>query len=320
MDTNKIAGIYKITNKINGKIYIGESENIPRRWIEHITALTYGEHYNSKLQNDFKENGLKNFDFKIIETIPIIDDSNSFKLKMILLCREHIYIKYYDSVETGYNLEYTLIRIKNKEKGMFNNCSSEMIEKSYTMLKSFINENPNILKVEYQINQDLTLTSKQIKKNKKKLENKVEKQKDDKEFTKENKKEHKIKETTEGQKFATMFNNIILENKVDEYVNPTLIKDILCKLNYLYYDNNSHSYIPTEKSLNEKLINLNGKTYKTKYGESPVLLFTDLIKDKITDIVINTFNYINHDEVKTICYEKSGKSMYQLIKQNEETI
>lgn len=66
MDTNKIAGIYKITNNTNGKVYIGESENIPRRWIEHIMALTYGEHKNYKLQNDFKEYGLKAFDFDIV--------------------------------------------------------------------------------------------------------------------------------------------------------------------------------------------------------------------------------------------------------------
>ena len=28
-------GIYKITNKINGKIYIGQSNDIKRRFLEH---------------------------------------------------------------------------------------------------------------------------------------------------------------------------------------------------------------------------------------------------------------------------------------------
>jgi predicted GIY-YIG superfamily endonuclease len=28
-------GIYKITNKINGKAYIGQSNHIKRRWSEH---------------------------------------------------------------------------------------------------------------------------------------------------------------------------------------------------------------------------------------------------------------------------------------------
>lgn len=30
-----MVGIYKITNKINGKIYIGQSNNIKRRFWEH---------------------------------------------------------------------------------------------------------------------------------------------------------------------------------------------------------------------------------------------------------------------------------------------
>ena len=29
-------GIYKITNKINNKIYIGQSKDIERRWKKHI--------------------------------------------------------------------------------------------------------------------------------------------------------------------------------------------------------------------------------------------------------------------------------------------
>ena len=31
-------GIYKITNKINGKCYIGQSIKIEKRWSDHKTA------------------------------------------------------------------------------------------------------------------------------------------------------------------------------------------------------------------------------------------------------------------------------------------
>ena len=35
-------GIYKITNKINGKIYIGQSMNIERRLKEHMKLIKEG--------------------------------------------------------------------------------------------------------------------------------------------------------------------------------------------------------------------------------------------------------------------------------------
>ena len=156
MDINKIAGIYKITNNTNGKVYIGESENIPRRWIEHIMALTYGEHKNYKLQNDFKEYGLKAFDFDIVELFPTNEEFNNTKLKLTLLCREHAYIKYFNSLETGYNLEYTLKRILNKEKGLFNSYNPNINkDKDCNLLKGFLNDNKDVLKIESEVSKSM---------------------------------------------------------------------------------------------------------------------------------------------------------------------
>ena len=42
-----ISGIYKITNKINNKSYIGQSNNIYRRFSEHKSPL-YRSHYIDK--------------------------------------------------------------------------------------------------------------------------------------------------------------------------------------------------------------------------------------------------------------------------------
>ena len=55
-----VIGIYKITNKINGKVYIGQSNNIFRRWMEHQRDLIYGIHHSSKLQKEWNEYGFKN--------------------------------------------------------------------------------------------------------------------------------------------------------------------------------------------------------------------------------------------------------------------
>ena len=35
MGKKPICGIYKITNQVNSKIYIGQSKDIYRRWKEH---------------------------------------------------------------------------------------------------------------------------------------------------------------------------------------------------------------------------------------------------------------------------------------------
>ena len=54
-------GIYKITNTINNKVYIGQSIDIGRRWVQHKnSSLDY------PLYNDFRSFGLNNFKFEII--------------------------------------------------------------------------------------------------------------------------------------------------------------------------------------------------------------------------------------------------------------
>jgi len=66
---DRLAGIYKIENIKNGKIYIGESEDIPRRWVEHLTELILKGHHSYKLQNDFNEYSISDFNFEVVETI-----------------------------------------------------------------------------------------------------------------------------------------------------------------------------------------------------------------------------------------------------------
>ena len=62
-------GIYKITNKINGKAYIGQSHNIEERWKQHKLrsfSLGYSE-YNSCLHKAIRKYGLENFSFEVLE-------------------------------------------------------------------------------------------------------------------------------------------------------------------------------------------------------------------------------------------------------------
>lgn len=63
-----MVGIYKITNLINGKSYIGQSIHIERRWEEHCRPST-----NSMIANAIKKYGKENFQFTILTECNIED-------------------------------------------------------------------------------------------------------------------------------------------------------------------------------------------------------------------------------------------------------
>ena len=86
-------GIYKITNKVNGKVYVGQSQDIERRWGEHKRELDNGEHNNKHLQAAYNKYGADNFVWEIVEEYEEceLDD------------REIFYISEYDSFNNGYN-------------------------------------------------------------------------------------------------------------------------------------------------------------------------------------------------------------------------
>ena len=89
-------GIYSITNKVNGKVYVGQSKNIARRLRDHKSAMMNPDNksYNKQLYRDMREFGIENFDFKIEELCEKCD----------LDKREKYYVKKYDSNNNGYNL------------------------------------------------------------------------------------------------------------------------------------------------------------------------------------------------------------------------
>lgn len=103
--------IYKITNIINGKCYIGFTNNLARRWKSHKSRyVKYND--NPKLTNAFKKYGLENFIFESIY--------ESLDLEHALYEMEPHFIKKFDSIENGYNIslggEGCYLTLEGKEK------------------------------------------------------------------------------------------------------------------------------------------------------------------------------------------------------------
>lgn len=92
----KITGIYKITNQINGHAYIGLSKNCLKRWNDHYSRSYHPqkqEDYDKPLYKAMRKYGRENFSFEIIEECEIDK-----------LCEREIYwISYYDTYHNGYN-------------------------------------------------------------------------------------------------------------------------------------------------------------------------------------------------------------------------
>lgn len=63
------SGIYKITNTLNGNLYIGLSKNLTQRMSEHKSRyLAEGrQSYDSPLYRAFRKYGIENFSFEVIE-------------------------------------------------------------------------------------------------------------------------------------------------------------------------------------------------------------------------------------------------------------
>jgi group I intron endonuclease len=89
-------GIYKITNLINGKVYIGQSIDIKQRWFKHKSAAfnIADKNYEYPLYRAIRKYGLDNFLFEVLEECS----------KDELCEKEKFYIaKYHAHGKCGYN-------------------------------------------------------------------------------------------------------------------------------------------------------------------------------------------------------------------------
>lgn len=100
------SGIYKITNTINEKVYVGQSKNLNTRFTNHLYRINRGEHHNEYLQRSFDKHGEDKFVYEILEEIEDLS---------ILDSREKYWIDHYGGINSNdtYNLKDPLLNEHN---------------------------------------------------------------------------------------------------------------------------------------------------------------------------------------------------------------
>ena len=88
--------IYKITNDINNKIYIGKtSTTVEQRWSEHKADFNCQSKQHRPLYSAMRKYGLEHFSISQIEEVDTDD---------IACEREIFWIEHYGSFKNGYNV------------------------------------------------------------------------------------------------------------------------------------------------------------------------------------------------------------------------
>jgi group I intron endonuclease len=94
--------IYLIENIINNKKYVGQTLLLPNRIYGHYKELIRNKH-NKRLQKDYEEYGLNNFEFKVLEIINTDRIENKKLVSNYMHHRENYYIDKFNTIIEGYN-------------------------------------------------------------------------------------------------------------------------------------------------------------------------------------------------------------------------
>lgn len=102
------AGIYKITNITNNKIYIGSTKFLNRRKSSHFRDLISNKHASIHLQRSFNKHGLENFKWEIIELCnynrELLLKREQYYLDNLLFAQEFIKNENNKFIQLGYNI------------------------------------------------------------------------------------------------------------------------------------------------------------------------------------------------------------------------
>ena len=94
LGTGIVCGIYKITNQLNDMVYIGQAQDVSKRWKDHAKCgLGIDTPVSNKLYTAMIKDGLENFTFELLEKCTNTE----------LNSKEKFYIELYQADKYGYN-------------------------------------------------------------------------------------------------------------------------------------------------------------------------------------------------------------------------
>lgn len=129
--------IYKATNKINGKVYIGQTiRTLEQRKWQHLDAAKNG--CKTHFYNAIRKYGEENFVFEIIDEASSIQELNEL---------ERYYIDKFDTIKNGYNMvdggdNNVMFLDDVKQKHLESMRSEETRKKISATLKNYRKEHP----------------------------------------------------------------------------------------------------------------------------------------------------------------------------------
>lgn len=87
--------VYRIVCFVNGKCYVGQTNDVAKRKKTHFTALAKQEHHSPYLQHSYIKYGRKSFFFEVLEDGIAQEEINA---------REIHWIQHFDSYQDGFNM------------------------------------------------------------------------------------------------------------------------------------------------------------------------------------------------------------------------